>query len=128
MEFAISPAHCAQGPTDAFLNEITFILCGFFDHGKTFEETRIAGILFVQGETSEQRESSPPDEFFATSGPLLDLIEGVRRTIEKKKAHCIADAPIIEILAPAIHLRGRDALRFINKRRQHARFIPAGLP
>src|SRR5215468_797173 len=40
----------------------------------------------------------------------------------------VANPPVVEVPAPVIHLRGRDALRFITEGRHHAGIKPAGLP
>src|SRR5262249_16199778 len=44
------------------------------------------------------------------------------------KANGVAVRPAIEILAPSIHLRGRDAFRFVDKRSQDFRLVPTRLP
>ncbi len=61
-------------------------------------------------------------------GPLRDLGPRVRRAIEQLEAERVDHAPIVEVAAPPIHLRRRDALRLVDVRRQQPRLVPAGLP
>ena len=59
---------------------------------------------------------------------MRDLAEGMRRAVEQVKANGVADAPIVEVAAPTIHLRRRDSLRLVNESGYHAGLVPAGLP
>ena len=52
----------------------------------------------------------------------------MRRPVEEVEAHRIADGPVVEVAAPAIHLRRRDACRIVDERRQQSRFVPPGRP
>jgi hypothetical protein len=62
------------------------------------------------------------------AGPLRDLAVGVRRAVEEVEADGVADGPAVEALAPAVHLRRRDALVLGYERGQSAGLVPAGLP
>ena len=44
------------------------------------------------------------------------------------KAHGVADPPVVEVATPAVHLRGRDERRVVDKRRHHASLVDAGVP
>ena len=52
----------------------------------------------------------------------------MRRAVEQVEADRVADGPVVEVAAPAVHLRGRDARRLVDERRQHAGLVPAGVP
>src|SRR6185436_7346283 len=52
----------------------------------------------------------------------------MRSAVEQVKAQRIADAPVVEVPAPAVHLRRRYPIDFVDKRREHPRLIPTSLP
>jgi len=62
------------------------------------------------------------------AAPRRDLAKRQRRPIEQVKANRLANAPVIEVLAPLLHRRGRHAPRVIHKCRQHPGLVPPGLP
>src|SRR5262249_43487013 len=76
---------------------------------------------------SEQRERRSFDELLVPFGPSCNLLPGVQRFVEQMEADRIADAPVIEITAPAIHLRGCHSRGLVEERADHTGLIPARL-
>ena len=48
--------------------------------------------------------------------------------VEQVKAHRVADGPVVEVAAPAVHLCRRHPRRVVDEARQQTRFVPAGVP
>ena len=82
----------------------------------------------MAGEAREERKRRALDELVTLVAPLRDFGPGVRRAVEQAEAQGVADAPVVEVAAPAVHLRGGDARRLVDKRRQHPGLVPAGVP
>ena len=88
----------------------------------------VARALVMHAETPNQGECRTLDELPVTAAPLRDLVPGMRRPVEQIEAHRIAKGPVVEFLAPAVHLRRRDPRRIAHEGRQHARLVHAGFP
>src|SRR5262245_1218274 len=82
----------------------------------------------MQCKARQKRKAGPLTELIRSLGPLFHFAEGVRRLIEQLEANGIADAPIIEVGSPAIHLGWCDELRLIDERSQHSGLVPARRP
>ena len=82
----------------------------------------------MHGETPEQRKGRALFELAALAAPLRDLRPGVRGAVEQVEANRVADAPVVEVPAPAVHLRGRDLGRIVDERADHARLVHARVP
>ncbi len=122
-----SPDH-PQSPTHALLDEVSVVASAVLDQGQQLQELSVGGVLVVAGQTGHQDEACPLGELLAPPRPRFDLAPGVRCAVEKMKARRIDDGPTVEVPAPALHLRRRDARRLVKERRQHAGFVPTCVP
>src|SRR5262249_44437735 len=95
---------------------------------KRAKEWLVGTFLVMKGQARQQCEGGALLELGLAARPLLHLAPGVRRAVEQVKTGMIADRPAIEILAPAIHLRWRDAPRLVNEARKHPRLEPLRIP
>src|SRR5205814_2121831 len=91
-------------------------------------ERRVGRRLVVQGERRQQREGGALAELVLPAGPLGDLAEGVRGAVEEVETGGVADGPVVEVPAPAVHERRGDAGRFGDQGGQEAGFESAGRP
>ncbi len=121
-------ADAAQSPVDGFLDEVPLIGGGILYKDQPLGKRLLLCQLVVGDQTGQQGKTRSLDEFPLPAGPLFDLAPGVRRAIEEGEASRIANGPAIKIPAPAVHLRGRDESRLIDKAGQHSRFVPATFP
>ena len=92
------------------------------------EKQLVAGALVVERHAGEERKGRALDELVAVRAPLGDLHPGVRRPVEQAEAHGVADAPVVEVAAPSIHLLRGDARGVVHIRRQQPRFVPSAVP
>jgi len=58
----------------------------------------------------------------------LHLGPGVRSAVEQGKAGGVADAPVVEVPASAVHLCRRDPRWLVDQRSEHAGLVPASIP
>src|SRR5690606_33664097 len=114
-------------PAHALLHEVARIAGGPFDQRQGTEKRRVGRALVVEGHAGQQRKRGAPDELLAPRAPLPDLRPGVWRPVEEVKADRIGDRPVVEVTGPAIHLRWRDTLGFIDEGREHAGLVPPRL-
>jgi hypothetical protein len=82
----------------------------------------------VQSQAGEQREGRPFLEFAAALRPLLYFAPSMGSLVEKMKAQRVANRPVVEVAAPAVHLGRSDFCRLIHKGGEHASLVPSGLP
>ncbi len=64
------------------------------------------------------------------SPKYTELLQDTPQTIHviSQQIHGVADTPVVKVLAPAVHLRGRNLGRIIHHRGQHARLVHVGFP
>src|SRR4051812_46049863 len=94
----------AQRPTDALLHEVARVRRAVFDQRQQLSERPITGLLVVQRQTGQQRERRALDEFFFRPAPFLDLLPRMRSLVEQLEAERVANAPVVEVATPSIHL------------------------
>src|SRR5947208_10433925 len=82
----------------------------------------------MHAETPQQSKCGALDELVIAAAPVRDLGPGMRRTVEQVEAHGVADAPVVEGLAPAVHLCGRELCGISNERGHHARLVHTRVP
>ena len=82
----------------------------------------------MHAETPKQCECGALDELVLAAAPLRDFGPGVRRAVEQIETHRVADAPVVEVLAPTVHLSRRDLRRIVDHRGHHARLVHPGTP
>ncbi len=104
-----APTDSSQGPTDSLFDEIPFVGGGALDEREGGEKGLVAAGLVVQGETGEKGKGRAFHKLGALVTPLPDLCEGVWCPIEKMETEGVANGPVVEVAAPAVHLSGRDA-------------------
>ena len=92
-----------------FLTKLRSSVGGLFDERQPFEKRRVAARLVVTGQAREQRERGALAELVALASPGRDAPPRMRRLVEQLEADGVDDAPVVEVAAPAIHLRRRDA-------------------
>src|SRR6476646_9805476 len=64
----------------------------------------------------------------AKAARLTNSSRRVRCAVPQAETHGVADAPAVEVFAPAVHLGGRHARGIAEEGGQQARFVNAGLP
>jgi hypothetical protein len=128
IERAIAFADRTQRHVDGFFDEVAAIGRAALDEYETQPERLVGCTLVMDGEAPQQRKRRSLDELFATVRPLFDLPPRVGRAIEEGKADRVADRPVIEVAAPAVHLCGRHGSWFVHVRRERPRFVPAVVP
>ena len=92
------------------------------------QERVVAGFLVVEGEAGLQHEARPFLELVALAAPRRGFLPGVRGAVEEHEADGIDDAPVVEVAAPAVHLRRRDEGRVVDVGGDGAGLVPARLP
>src|SRR6476646_6364221 len=124
----IAAANAAQGPADSFLHEVTIINRRSLYQMHCFHELLVRRFPVMQGQRGQDGEGSAPYELLLPWGPGLHLSPTVGRAVKEMKAERVADCPVIEIPRPAVHLTRGDEVRFLDKRDEHPRFMPLGVP
>jgi len=79
-------------------------------------------------ERPQQRKARALDELAFLFAPLRDFAPRVRSAVEQVEAQRVADAPVVEVSNPLVHLRRSHQRRVVDERSQHSRFVPAGFP
>ena len=116
----VAPAHSPQRPAHTLLDEVALVVGRRLDQAQACVELRVGGCLSCRpGWRAAQR---PRASRTRRALPLhcLHLGPRMRRPVEQLEADGVADAPVVEVAAPAIHLRGRDVCRVVHERRRAA--------
>ena len=77
VECGIALADRTQGHVHGLHDEVPFVGGGVLDEEQAPDERLVVGVLFVDGELSQQREGRALDELVTTAWPLLDVAPGV---------------------------------------------------
>src|SRR5438309_5852876 len=128
MESAVTFADGTQSHIHGLLNEVSFVVCGALDENESLDKRLVASALVMHAEAPKQRKRGTLDELVLAAAPFRDLDPSMWRAVEQVKAHGVADTPVVEILAPAVHLRGCDLRRIVDERGHHSRLVHAGIP
>src|SRR5262249_6354749 len=128
MQCDAASADPSQRPVDSLLNKVSLVGGCAFNERKTLNKALVAGTFVVSGKAGKQSKRRAFDELLAIVAPLSDFRPRVRCPIEKVKAECVTDTPIVEVVAPAIHLRSCDLRGIVDERGQQPRLIPTGIP
>src|SRR5688572_30706424 len=104
-------AHRTQCHIDGLLYEVARIVSCTLDEDQALLESVVAGRLVMNSEAPQQCEGRALLELFVTFAPLCNFGPSVRRSVEQVETHCVANCPVVEILAPTVHLRRADLRR-----------------
>jgi hypothetical protein len=102
VERRVASANQAQGPAHTLLDEVAVVGGGALDERQAAEEGLVIRALVVEGQAREQGEGGALAELIIAAGALRNFGEGVRGAVEQVKADRIAEAPVVEVAAPAV--------------------------
>ena len=106
-------------------DEVALVGGGGLDQGEAAGEV---GLAAVQREAGEEREAGAAAELVVEGGPGLDHGGGAGDAVEELEAGGVDDRPVVEVGAPAVHLRGRHQGGVVDQAGDGAGLVPAGLP
>lgn len=128
MEAGAALTDGAEGHVDGFFDEVPFVGGGGCDEAEDFAVGRLGITLIVRGEGPEEGEGGAFLEFVLALAPLPHFGSGVRGAVEEVETEGVGDGPVIKVAAATVHLRGGDALGFVDISAEHAGFVDAGAP
>ena len=96
--------------------------------GQSGEEGGVGRVAVVHRQSGQQRERRAFLEFATLAGPRIDPPPRVRTTVEQVQAQRVADRPVVELPAPAVHLRDGELRGVGDEGDQQARFVDAAVP